>query len=87
MTGLLSRLNFLRQPAHEALPHVVVKYVAATKRESKAAARKREETTAELKRIVAEQRLVAAIEATRGVKFDTHDIAVRAVAQAIGQGQ
>ena len=51
---------FVRHP-RQPLPHVVIRHVVATKAESKAVARKREETTAALRRIVTEQTLVDAV--------------------------
>ena len=51
---------FVRHP-RQPLQHVIVRHVVATRSESKAVARKREETTAALRRIVTEQTLVDAV--------------------------
>lgn len=45
------------------LPHVIVRHVAATADENRAVRRKREETTAALRRYVTERELVRAVEA------------------------
>jgi hypothetical protein len=56
---------FVRHP-RQPLQHVVIRHVVATKAESKAVARKREETTAALRRVVTENRLANAIAHQQG---------------------
>lgn len=72
MTGLLSKLNFLRSPTplHDARP---LRAYAATRSENAAVARKRAETTAELQRFVhdsAQQRAYEAMERALGLSLE-----------------
>lgn len=62
----MNALWFLKRPAREALPHVQVKYVVASKSDNTKAARKQAETTAALRRYVVERQLLEAVE--RAVK-------------------
>jgi hypothetical protein len=67
-------------PFHRSEPHVQVRYVAATKRESRELAAAKAAMTAQLRREVTQGKLVRAVEKHRSVD----DICLNAVADGLG---